>query len=282
MGPIQRITKKNRLRRLAWVGLVGWAATAMAAPPAEPLGDSSKRQSVLQQLQAQMDGAQQAWAHVLADAGMVYQPVRLGWRPASAEPASSPKPGSAPTRKTAASGGDGAGAEAPRPCADGNDWGGMRYCAEQHQVLMDMRYLDHWAQQASDDGDDARAYVLAHVLAHHVQNLLGVTDKLTQWQHGHSRRWRKDLHLRVELQADCLAGIWFQRAAPEADWSAPKQLEATMRRVANWHQDDVQGGGAHVGNMLLLGGAPLHVKWFQRGLRATGVEDCDTFIDEQL
>lgn len=280
MGPVQRITTKQRLRGLIGLGAMAWATASMAAPSVASSLDRGQHESVLQQLQAQIDGAQQAWAHVLADAGMVYQPLRLGWQLVHADVASAGQSGGASTHKTASAA---PAKPAPeRPCAGGNDWGGMRYCAEQHRVLMDMRYLDHWAQQASDDGDDARAYVLAHVLAHHVQNLLGVTEKLTQWQLGHSRRWRKDLHLRVELQADCLAGMWFQRAAPEADWSAPHELEATMRRVADWHHDDVKGGGAHVGNMLLFGGAPLHVKWFQRGLRAVGVEDCDTFIDEQL
>lgn len=265
---------------MSWRGVVAWwlaaaavglalSASAQAASTSEQnaVADSHvlQRESVLTQLRVQMLDAQRPWAQLLHQAGIEYRPLRLDWRDA----------GSGAKRVR----GD---ISAPAACDEALDWGGMRYCAAQDAVFMDMRYLDDWAQQASDRGDDARAYVLAHVLAHHVQNLLGVTDKLTQWQLGHSRRWRKDLHLRVELQADCLAGLWFQRSAPLSVSSQPQRVSQTMQRVALWHHDDQRGGGEHVGSMLLIGGAALHEKWFARGLSATGVEDCDTFIDEQL
>ncbi len=257
---------------LSGVGSVTLAADAPVVVDKLSLERAATQQAAVSAVQARLNGAQAPWASLLSEAGLEYQPIEVALRE---EPAQAPK---SPTKTTSKSTNEGSSAT----CPEHNDWGGLRYCAPEHKVLMDMRYLDQWAQRASDIGDDARAYVLAHVLAHHVQNLLGVTDKLSQWQVGHSRRWRKDLHLRVELQADCLAGLWFQRSAAGALWQDKQRVNATLQRVARWHQDDVQGGGEHVGGMLHMGGTSTHVRWFQRGFAAGGIEDCDTFIDEQL
>ena len=273
MSPVLRV---KCWKHLCWGLLCSASAHAADIAPGSQTAAPAVglQQAAVAAVQARLDGAQQAWASMLSDAGLVYQPIEVMVLPA--EPTEAKKK---PVTNRAA---PAAVKAEPALCPPQNDWGGLRYCPPERKIMMDMRYLDQWAQQASSVGDDVRAYVLAHVLAHHVQNLLGVTEKLSQWQVGHSRRWRQDMHLRVELQADCLAGVWFQRTASGEDWRDRQRVSATMQRVAHWHHDDVKGGGEHVGSMLRVGGTSLHVRWFQRGLDAAGVEDCDTFIDESL
>jgi len=128
-------------------------------------------------------------------------------------------------------------------------------------------------------GDFAQAYVIAHEVGHHVQNLLGIARKVQNLRSRASARESNALSVRMELQADCLAGVWAQHANRARKLLEPGDLEEGLRAAAAVGDDTIQRRtqGHVVPESWTHGSAAQRVRWFRRGLERGRVEACDTF-----
>lgn len=167
-------------------------------------------------------------------------------------------------------------------CGQLGPWHGLAYCPADSAMFVDSRLLDALPNEDSRQADLAKAYLLAHALGHHVQNLLGVTHKVAKWDVAMSRRLRQDLHHRTELQADCFAGLWFRRSSLAPQLLRGQNLRAMFDALAEASEALHKRDTVVQGELFRASDAGLRAKWFSRGMRADGVEDCDTYIDERL
>jgi predicted metalloprotease len=121
--------------------------------------------------------------------------------------------------------------------------------------------------------------VITHEVGHHVQNLLGVLPKVQQAQQGQDRRSGNQLQVRVELQADCFAGVWANRAQAKWSFIEPGDVEAALRTAAAIGDDRLQkqGQGYVVPDAFTHGSSEQRVRWFTAGLKNGAVSACNTF-----
>jgi len=128
-------------------------------------------------------------------------------------------------------------------------------------------------------GDFAQAYVVAHEVGHHVQNLLGIMEKIQQRQRRASERDANALSVRLELQADCFAGIWASLANRERKILEPGDVEEGLNAAAQIGDDTMQkrAQGYVVPEGFTHGSAQQRVRWFRRGIESGELKQCDTF-----
>ena len=161
---------------------------------------------------------------------------------------------------------------------------GPFYCPRDSQVYLDLSFFQELAQRFGAPGDFARAYVIAHEVGHHVQNQLGMMDKVAAAQRGGSGEDANALSVRLELQADCLAGVWGNRANRERDWLDPGDLEAGLAAAAAIGDDTLQrkAGGAVQPESWTHGSSAMRVKWLRAGLDSGDIDACQTFSNEPM
>jgi len=161
---------------------------------------------------------------------------------------------------------------------------GPFYCPRDSQVYLDLTFFQELEQRFGAPGDFARAYVIAHEVGHHVQNLLGLADKVAEAQQRGSAEEANALSVRMELQADCFAGVWGNRANRERNWLDPGDIEAGLAAAAAIGDDTLQrkAGGAVRPESWTHGSAAMRVKWLRAGLDSGDLEACQTFEDEPL
>ncbi|QKZ06886.1 KPN_02809 family neutral zinc metallopeptidase [Pseudomonas eucalypticola] len=157
---------------------------------------------------------------------------------------------------------------------------GPFYCPGDRQVYLDMDFFKEMAQRFHAAGDFAEAYVIAHEVGHHVQNLLGVSAKIqAARQRGQPMEGASGLSVRQELQADCLAGVWAYHAQQRLNWLEPGDVEAALN-AANAIGDDrlqAQSQGRVVPDSFTHGTSAQRVRWFKAGFAQGQVNQCDTF-----
>ncbi len=117
---------------------------------------------------------------------------------------------------------------------------GPFYCPEDSQVYLDLTFFQDLERRFGAPGDFARAYVIAHEVGHHVQNLLGLMERVAAAQRRFSREQANELSVRLELQADCFAGVWGGRANRERAWLEPGDVEAGLAAAAAIGDDTVR------------------------------------------
>jgi uncharacterized protein len=156
---------------------------------------------------------------------------------------------------------------------------GPFYCPNDSQVYLDLTFFRELEQRFGAPGDFARAYVIAHEVGHHVQNLLGIADKVSSAQRGGSGGEANELSVRMELQADCLAGVWGKRANQDRKWLEPGDVEAGLAAAAAIGDDTLQreAGGAVQPESWTHGSSAMRVKWLRKGLETGDLAACDTF-----
>ncbi len=161
---------------------------------------------------------------------------------------------------------------------------GPFYCPADSRVYLDTAFFDTLERQLGARGDFARAYVVAHEVAHHVQNLLGIMEETARLRGRLSEAERNALSVRVELQADCLAGLWAQRAARRFGSLEPGDIEEALGAAARIGDDALQrrAQGVVVPDSFTHGTSEQRVRWFTQGYRGAGLEACDTFSAERL
>lgn len=167
----------------------------------------------------------------------------------------------------------------PTACGTGESAMGPFYCPGDQQVYIDLDFFDTLSRRLGAPGDFAQAYVIAHEVAHHVQNLMGVTGKVDAMRGRISQVQQNALSVRVELQADCLAGVWAHHSQQGKGWLERGDIEEGLNAASKIGDDTLQQAaqGRVVPESFTHGSSAQRVSWFKRGLDGGSVAQCDTF-----
>jgi hypothetical protein len=154
---------------------------------------------------------------------------------------------------------------------------GPFYCPADGQVYLDLGFFDELARRFQAPGDFAQAYVIAHEFGHHVQNLLGIDDDVRRGQQQHPDE-TNELSVRLELQADCFAGVWGHSALERQD-VAPAEVKEALDAAAAIGDDRIQRStqGRVDPESFTHGSSEQRVRWFRKGFDSGDPNGCDTF-----
>jgi len=219
--------------------------------PAPPKDDAGAR-FVSQVLRS----TEQVWTDVFRESGKTYQPPKLvlfsgSW---------------------------------PTACGQGQSAMGPFYCPEDRKVYIDLSFYRVLEQKLGAPGQFAQAYVVAHEVGHHVQNLLGIMEKVDAVR-SRDRAQANALSVRVELQADCFAGVWAARSQKENGWRLdPGDIESALNAAAQIGDDTLQrrSQGTIVPETFTHGTSAQRVNWFKRGVESGSIDNCNTFAGRDL
>ena len=172
----------------------------------------------------------------------------------------------------------------PTACGTGQSAMGPFYCPADHKVYLDMEFFDTLQHQLGAPGEFARAYVIAHEVGHHVQTLLGATARVDAQRGRVSQREYNALSVRLELQADCYAGIWAQHAQQARNWLQQGDLEAALNAAEQIGDDTLQRqqSGTVRPDAFTHGSSAQRMRWFTQGYQSGQVQACDTFRARNL
>lgn len=161
---------------------------------------------------------------------------------------------------------------------------GPFYCPGDERVYLDTRFFDELAERHDAPGDFAQAYVIAHEIGHHVQGLLGILGRVGQAKRGLGEAESNALQVRVELQADCFAGLWAHHADRARGILEEGDVEEALRAASAIGDDTLQRRtqGQVVPDAFTHGSSAQRSRWFRRGLEEGTLEACDTFNAERL
>jgi uncharacterized protein len=232
----------------------GSVTQSAPAPAARPPVDDPQARFVSQVLRS----TEVVWTDTFRSAGKTYQPPKLTlYR------------GSYPTG-----------------CGQGDAAMGPFYCPADSHVYLDMAFFDTMAKRLGAPGQFAQAYVIAHEVGHHVQNQLGIAEKVDTMRRRASEAQANALSVRVELQADCFAGIWTQKSQGQANgWRLESgDIETALNAASQIGDDNLQrkSRGQVVPESFTHGSSAQRVGWFKRGYESGSVDNCNTFEARQL
>jgi len=161
---------------------------------------------------------------------------------------------------------------------------GPFYCPGDRKLYLDLAFFDELARRFGAPGDFAQAYVIAHEVGHHVQNLLGIEGKVRAARGKAGEREANRLSVRLELQADCLAGVWGNRADKARRRLDPGDLEGALRAASAIGDDRLQreARGRVVPDSFTHGTSAQRASWFRRGFESGDLGRCDTFASREL
>ncbi|MCQ8241612.1 KPN_02809 family neutral zinc metallopeptidase [Rhizosaccharibacter radicis] len=161
---------------------------------------------------------------------------------------------------------------------------GPFYCPADHKVYLDLGFFRELQDKLGAGGDFARAYVVAHEVGHHVQSQLGIMDQVDQARAQMSDSGRNALSVKVELQADCFAGVWAKQADEAKHILQTGDVEQGLNAAAAVGDDRLQREtrGTVEPDSFTHGSSAQRVRWFRRGLDSGDLHQCDTFKAEQL
>ncbi|MCV2350772.1 neutral zinc metallopeptidase [Paucibacter sp. Y2R2-4] len=167
----------------------------------------------------------------------------------------------------------------PTGCGMGEAAMGPFYCPADRKVYIDLGFYDTLRTQLGAPGDFAQAYVIAHEVGHHLQNLQGTTAKMDAARQRVSEREYNALSVRLELQADCYAGVWANRSQQSKGWLEKGDIEEGLNAAAQIGDDTLQrkSRGTVVPESFTHGSSEQRMTWFKRGLEAGDLKACDTF-----
>ena len=169
-------------------------------------------------------------------------------------------------------------------CGMGQSAMGPFYCPADQTVYLDMEFFETLQRQLNAPGEFARAYVIAHEVGHHVQTLLGTTGKVDSLRGRVSERENNALSVRMELQADCFAGIWANKSQQAKNWLEQGDLESAMNAAAGIGDDHLQRQqtGMVRPDTFTHGSSAQRQRWFAQGFKTGSVQACDTFNAQSL
>ena len=164
-------------------------------------------------------------------------------------------------------------------CGTASSAVGPFYCPGDRKVYLDLSFFQEMAERLGAPGDFAQAYVIAHEIGHHAQNLLGVAEKVTRLQQRVSTTERNALSVRMELQADCFAGVWGYHAQHTRNLIEPGDFEAGLAAAAAIGDDRLQTmSQGHVQpESWTHGSSEQRRTWLRRGLQSGDPHACDIF-----
>ena len=169
-------------------------------------------------------------------------------------------------------------------CGFGQAAMGPFYCPPDQRVYVDLAFYDELRQRFGAPGDFAQAYVLAHEIGHHVQNLLGISDKVQAARQRGGEAEANALSVRLELQADCFAGLWAYHANRSRQILESGDVEEALRAASAIGDDRLQkqSRGYVTPDSFTHGSSAQRTRWFRRGLESGKFSSCDTFNAETL
>lgn len=169
-------------------------------------------------------------------------------------------------------------------CGQGQAAMGPFYCPADQKIYIDLGFYETLKTRLGAPGDFAQAYVIAHEVGHHVQNLLGISAKMDRMRGRASQSDINALSVRMELQADCFAGVWANHAQAARQLLEQGDIEEAMNAAEKIGDDALQrsGGGSVLPDSFTHGTSIQRQRWFQNGLQNGSVKGCDTFSARQL
>ncbi len=161
---------------------------------------------------------------------------------------------------------------------------GPFYCPGDHKLYLDMSFFNELSKRLGAPGDFAQAYVVAHEVGHHVQNLMGIADKVQRAQQNAGDAQRNALQVRMELQADCFAGVWAYHANKTRQILEPGDTEEALAAASGVGDDRLQkkARGYVVPESFTHGSSEQRMRWFSTGMRSGDPDQCDTFKARSL
>ena len=167
-------------------------------------------------------------------------------------------------------------------CGVGQAAMGPFYCPQDRKIYIDLGFFRQLETEFGAPGEFARAYVIAHEVGHHVQNLLGVHERVAGL--GGRDSGEDSMTVRVELQADCYAGVWAKRSNDARGWIEAGDIEAGLRAASAVGDDTIQHRtqGQVVPDAFTHGSAEQRMRWFTIGLESGDPDSCDTFNAPRL
>ena len=220
-------------------------AAAPPPPPAAPQDELGEFISVV------LADTEDSWTRLFADMGATYIPPKLRYFEGSTESG----------------------------CGDASAQAGPFYCPADSRVYIDLAFYRELAERFKAPGDFAQAYVIAHEVGHHVQNLLGTEEKVRRQQQQLGPRGRNALQVRMELQADCFAGIWAHDAQRSRRLLEEGDLEEALAAAQAVGDDMIQRQtqGTVMPETFTHGTAKQRQRWFKAGFASGQLKACDTF-----
>lgn len=169
-------------------------------------------------------------------------------------------------------------------CGTGQAAMGPFYCPGDEKVYIDLGFYETMRTRLGSPGDFAQAYVIAHEVGHHVQNLMGITAKIDGMRGRVSEAQQNALSVRLELQADCFAGIWAHDAQSARQILEQGDIEEALNAASQIGDDTLQrkSQGQVIPETFTHGSSAQRVRWFKQGLQTGNVNQCNTFEARQL
>ena len=161
---------------------------------------------------------------------------------------------------------------------------GPFYCPGDHKLYLDMSFFNDLAQRHDAPGDFAQAYVVAHEVGHHVQTLLGISDKVQAARSRAGEAEGNAMQVKMELQADCFSGVWAHHANKARQILEPGDTEEALAAAAGVGDDRLQkqARGVVVPESFTHGSSEQRMRWFSRGMQSGDPGQCDTFKAARL
>ncbi|MBS0274354.1 MAG: neutral zinc metallopeptidase [Proteobacteria bacterium] len=169
--------------------------------------------------------------------------------------------------------------DTPTACGEGQSSAGPFYCPNDKRIYLDLSFFNQLADRFGAPGQFAQAYVIAHEYGHHIQNLVGTMDQHESQLQGSGARGAAGASVRLELQADCYAGVWTYHADQRFHILQQGDVEGGLRAASAVGDDTLekQAQGQAVPDSFTHGTSAQRMRWFQRGLSRGEMADCDTF-----
>ncbi|MFT3789503.1 MAG: neutral zinc metallopeptidase [Rudaea sp.] len=170
-------------------------------------------------------------------------------------------------------------------CGVGQEAMGPFYCPGDRQVYLDLDFFHEMDTRFHAQGDFARAYVIAHEVGHHVQNLIGIMDKVEQARRqGQPMDGATGLSVRQELQADCFAGVWANRSQQQLNWLQAGDVDSALNAASSVGDDTLQkqARGYAVPDSFTHGSSAQRQRWFKAGFASGDINSCNTFNTQSL
>jgi len=174
--------------------------------------------------------------------------------------------------------------DTPTGCGEGQSSAGPFYCPNDSHIYLDLSFFQQLATQFGAPGEFARAYVIAHEYGHHIQNLVGTMDKENAALQGASAQGATGASVRLELQADCYAGVWAYHANAQFHILEKGDVDSGLRAASAVGDDTLEkeSQGYAVPDSFTHGTSVQRMRWFTRGLAHGDMSDCDTFAARSL
>lgn len=174
--------------------------------------------------------------------------------------------------------------QTPTACGTGDTASGPFYCPGDQKIYIDLAFYQTMRERFRVSSDFAQAYVIAHEVGHHVQHISGITEKVEQLRRSGTQKQANAISVKLELQADCFAGVWAYHANQARSILEDGDVESALKAASAIGDDTLQkqSQGHVVPDSFTHGSSAQRVRWFQTGIQGGDLNSCNTFAAGQL